>query len=89
MALKPGRVTIVYGRNLILSDMDKAVLVLMYPRSTPHVDAPEWTVEHALTIVGVPKQLQRDIIGDGSPDGIRDRVVEWNEAARSLYSVTV
>ena len=75
--------------NLQFSDLDKAVLVLMYPRSTPHPDALGWTVEHALSVVGVPNQLQGDIIGDGSADGIRDRFVEWNEVARSSYRVIV
>lgn len=64
--------------NKVLSDVDKAFLVLTYPRTTPHPDAPEWTVGHALETAGVPDEDQREIIVDGSPDEIRRRFCEWN-----------
>ena len=67
--------------EVLLSDLDKAALVIMYPRTTPHDNAPEWTIEHALFVVGVPNELQGAIIGDRSPDGIRNRFVEWSNPA--------
>ena len=73
------------GRNLVLSDLDKAVLVLMYPRVTPHPEAPEWTAEHALSIVGIHENFHRVVIGDRSPDAIREQFVRWNKAADSLH----
>ena len=72
--------------NLVLSDLDKAALVIMYPRTTPHDGAPEWSVEYALSVVGVPTELQGTIIGDRSPDGIRGRFVEWNNPTSPTHS---
>ena len=60
MVPNPGETIPVNGQNL----------VLMYPRATPHVDSSEWTVEHALNIVGVPNNQQGAIMGDKSPNGI-------------------
>ena len=68
--------------NLVFSELDKAVLVLMYPRSQPHDKASEWIVEHALKVAGVPQRRWKSIIGDRSPDGIRSRFVAWNETSR-------
>lgn len=39
--------------NYNLSEMDKAYMVIMYPRKAPHAKAPEWTFEHALEKAGV------------------------------------
>ena len=69
-------------KNVELSQLDKAALVLMYPRSQPHDKAPEWTIEHALKVAGVPQRRWKSIIGDRSPDGIRSRFVAWNETSR-------
>ena len=69
-------------KNAVFSELDKAVLVLMYPRSQPHDDASEWTIEHALKVAGVPKRYRKTIIGDRSPDGIRSRFVAWNQKSR-------
>ena len=69
-------------KNVELSQLDKAALVLMYPRSQPHDDAPEWTIERALKVVGVPKRHWKTILGDRSPDGIRSRFVAWNQKSR-------
>ena len=74
-------------KNVHLSQLDKAVLVLMYPRPQPHAQAPRWTVEHALDVVGVPQDRQGAIIGDRSPDGIRSRFMAWNKANRSFRSI--
>ena len=71
-------------QNLDFSDVDKAVLILVYPRAVPHAAALKWTIEHALSIVGVPEELQAGIIGDRSADGVRARFVEWNKTTHSL-----
>jgi len=39
--------------NQVLSDLDKAYVVITYPRATPHPEAPEWTFDHALDIAKV------------------------------------
>ena len=78
MVAKPGRCTAISQPGPDFSDLDKAFLVLTYPRSTPHPKVPWWTIEHALTIAGVPKESQQTIIGDRSPDGIRERFRAWN-----------
>ncbi|KAJ7209191.1 hypothetical protein GGX14DRAFT_697875 [Mycena pura] len=36
-----------------LSDMDKAYMVIVYPRSAPLSSAPTWTLDHALQVFGV------------------------------------
>lgn len=49
--------------NTTLSDMDKAYMVINYPRATPHADAPEWTVAHALKVLGVDEPTSQKILG--------------------------
>jgi hypothetical protein len=39
--------------NTQLSDMDKAYMVINYPRATANPAAPTWTLDHALTVAGV------------------------------------
>ena len=79
MVPNPGQSLPVSDQNLVFSNLDKAVLVLMYPRAKPHDAAPEWTAEYALSVVGVPKVFHPLIIGDRSPDGIRKRFMKWNK----------
>ncbi|KAE8244742.1 hypothetical protein A4X13_0g6310 [Tilletia indica] len=55
--------------NTELSEMDKAYIVINYPRSKPHPDAPEWTLEHALKVAGVP-------------DGVKQEIMDLAEASR-------
>ena len=85
MVPNPGQIVPVSDQNLVFSNLDKAVLVLMYPRAKPHDAAPEWTAEHALSVVGVPQVFHPVIIGDRSPDGIRKRFVKWNKTNHSLH----
>ncbi|KAJ7714749.1 hypothetical protein B0H16DRAFT_1899008 [Mycena metata] len=46
--------------NNNLSDMDKAYMVINYNRSTVHPKAPQWTLDHALHIAGVPEEIWRN-----------------------------
>ncbi|KAE8229463.1 hypothetical protein CF326_g5566, partial [Tilletia indica] len=48
--------------NTELSDMDKAYIVINYPRSEPHPEAQEWTLEHALNVAGVPNEVKQEIL---------------------------
>lgn len=88
----PGAIT---GRNFdidynyALSDMDKAYIALMYPRRWPSQSAPQWTLEAALTTIGLAQQtpslaekikdLAKAPRADGSidPTKIRDLVFKW------------
>jgi hypothetical protein len=47
--------------NYKLSDMDKAYMIINYPRPTPHALAPEWTLDHALQVSGVDPATTQDI----------------------------
>ncbi|SJX64350.1 uncharacterized protein SRS1_21007 [Sporisorium reilianum f. sp. reilianum] len=50
------------GFNAELSDVDKAYMVLQYPRATPHERAPEWTFEHALDVIRCPDPVRNAIL---------------------------
>ncbi|KAI8653321.1 ZnMc domain-containing protein [Fusarium keratoplasticum] len=75
--------------NYELSDMDKAYIALMYPRSWPSQRAPQWTLEAALRMIGLTqqtpslaekiKELAKTPGADGSIDStkIRDLVFKW------------
>jgi hypothetical protein len=45
--------------NYELSNMDKAYMVINYTRPSVHPKAPQWTVEYALKVAGVPTQIPR------------------------------
>ncbi|KAF7344143.1 ZnMc domain-containing protein [Mycena venus] len=47
--------------NHILSDMDKAYMVINYPRPKPHALAPTWTLDYALKVSGVDNATTQDI----------------------------
>ncbi|KAJ7092313.1 hypothetical protein B0H15DRAFT_905677 [Mycena belliarum] len=47
--------------NELLSDMDKAYMVINYPRPTPHGSAPQWTLDYALKVSGVDAATTQDI----------------------------
>ncbi|KAJ7851510.1 hypothetical protein B0H14DRAFT_2355253, partial [Mycena olivaceomarginata] len=48
--------------NYTHSDMDKAYIVINYPRPTPHASAPNWTLEYALKVSGVDAATTQDIM---------------------------
>jgi hypothetical protein len=75
--------------NKTLSDMDKAYMVINYPRISPHADAPQWTVAHALEVAGVDQSTSQSILGlmtlknDSVPAGeIRNQFVRYQLSQR-------
>jgi hypothetical protein len=50
-------------RQIRNSQMDKAYMVVVYPRQTPHSAAPGWTLDHALQVAGVDLQAAQAIKG--------------------------
>lgn len=69
--------------NNELSDTDKAYMVINYPRNVTHPAAPEWTLEHALGIAGVPENVQKDIAAAGTNlAAARSLFAKWNKEAR-------
>ncbi|KAI0061320.1 hypothetical protein BV25DRAFT_1826806 [Artomyces pyxidatus] len=69
--------------NSQLSQMDKAYMVINYPRAEPHPKAPDWTLETALQKAGVPADIQDAILSvpprNGRPDAheIRRLFSNW------------
>ncbi|KAJ7235845.1 hypothetical protein C8J57DRAFT_1571489 [Mycena rebaudengoi] len=47
--------------NDALSDLDKAYMVINYPRPSPHATAPQWTLDYALKVSGVDATTTQDI----------------------------
>ncbi|KAI0060135.1 zincin [Artomyces pyxidatus] len=45
-----------------VSDMDKAYMVINYPRAEPHPDAPDWTLEKALQVASLPDDYRTWIL---------------------------
>nr|GAT54779.1 predicted protein [Mycena chlorophos] len=48
--------------NHVLSSLDKASMVINYPRPKPHDKAPEWTLKHALDISSVDADTSQKIL---------------------------
>ncbi|KAI0060344.1 hypothetical protein BV25DRAFT_1888300 [Artomyces pyxidatus] len=63
--------------NSQLSQMDKAYMVINYPRAEPHPNASSWTLETALQKAGVPTDVQDAILSvppmNGRPDALEIR----------------
>jgi hypothetical protein len=69
-----------------LSDLDKAFMVIAYPRNKPHSEAPQWTIEKALDVMGVPSEVRIQILqlSSNSSAGrnakeIRDMFFDWQK----------
>ncbi|KAJ7625549.1 hypothetical protein FB45DRAFT_750464, partial [Roridomyces roridus] len=68
--------------NNELSDMDKAYMVINYPRTKPDGRAAKWTLERALDIAGVPPKVSRK--WKRLPVwSIRKAFTEWQAAERA------
>ncbi|KAK6966593.1 hypothetical protein R3P38DRAFT_3515439 [Favolaschia claudopus] len=52
--------------NNVLSELDKAYMVINYPRAKPHPSAPEWTLAYALKVAGVSGAAAKDMLALGS-----------------------
>lgn len=78
--------------NTGLSDLDKAYMVLQYPRAAPHKNSPEWTFERALEVIGCPgsvrdavldaKRRGTDSRGNVDPTNIRKLLGDWSEGVQ-------
>ncbi|KAK0549220.1 hypothetical protein OC846_004174 [Tilletia horrida] len=80
--------------NTKLSNLDKAYMVINYPRPKPHDEAPEWSLEHALTVAGVPTEVKQKMLelaemcresetGEIDPQDLRMAFSEHIKDARS------
>ena len=74
---------IVIPRNTQLSELDKAFAMVHYPRQRPHKCAPEWTISHALDVIGVHGVFRDKILRTRNPEKTRDLFTRWNAAERS------
>ncbi|KAK7683369.1 hypothetical protein QCA50_013631 [Cerrena zonata] len=70
--------------NNVLSDLDKAYVILYYPRSRRDELCQEWTISRALELVGVDGEPQKNILKTENPDSIRQMFIQWNENNRTV-----
>ncbi|KAF8068844.1 hypothetical protein FPV67DRAFT_1668901 [Lyophyllum atratum] len=86
MYFMPGRLNdqgITVDVNNKLSDMDKAYMVINYPRDKPDLTAPEWTVEYALEKAGVPLEERTEILkARHDASTMRVYFTTWNKEVR-------
>ncbi|KAF5242674.1 hypothetical protein FANTH_8583 [Fusarium anthophilum] len=83
--------------NEKLTDLDKAYMILQYPRKTMHDKAKEdgWSIEQALKVIGAPPDVTRKVLnfveedcddfGEISPVNIREVIKNWT---RTTYGLT-
>ncbi|KAJ3488067.1 hypothetical protein NLI96_g3098 [Meripilus lineatus] len=64
--------------NSELSEVDKAFAMVHYPRFTPHEKAPEWTIAHALDVLGVHGTTRDKILQSYCPKEIYGLFTAWN-----------
>lgn len=79
-----------------LSDLDKAYMILQYPRKTMHPQAAKggWSIEKALKVVGAPADVtdkvlnfvkeDADEFGEISPVNIREVIKNWIRATHGF-----
>ncbi|KAH7182410.1 uncharacterized protein B0J16DRAFT_306183, partial [Fusarium flagelliforme] len=75
-----------------LSDLDKAYMILQYPRKTMHPQAAKdgWGIEKALKVIGAPADVTHKVLtfvkedvdefGEISPVNIREVIKNWTRA---------
>lgn len=63
--------------NGSLSDLDKAYMLINYPRASAAIETPEWTFEYALEVAGVIGDAKQSILDAPSIDLIRQRFALW------------
>ncbi|ETS64624.1 hypothetical protein PaG_01094 [Moesziomyces aphidis] len=81
------------GYNKELSDLDKAYVVVQYPRENPPSEAPQWTFDYALGVIGCPESVAQqlrdakvqgtDHQGSIDPTSIRQILSDWTKASHS------
>jgi len=64
--------------NSALTPLDKAYMVINYPRPAPHPDAPEWTLAFALDVAGVDSRTTKRILDLHKQDKINDLRTTFN-----------
>ncbi|KAH8077868.1 hypothetical protein BXZ70DRAFT_690995 [Cristinia sonorae] len=65
--------------NYVLSDTDRAFMVIHYPRPSPSSEAPTWTLAKALKHLGVDSTTAKKIVADqADADKVRARFTQWN-----------
>ncbi|RBR24702.1 uncharacterized protein FIESC28_02475 [Fusarium coffeatum] len=79
-----------------LSDLDKAYMILQYPRKTMHPESAKagWSIEKALKVIGAPTEVtdkilafvedKRDEFGEISTANIREVIKNWTRATHGL-----
>jgi hypothetical protein len=69
-----------------LSEIDKAYMIINYPRPSAHPNSPKWTFEHALSVAGVKDKKTLDILmGDWNKKNysrLRRKFIQWNKLER-------
>lgn len=68
--------------NPDLSDIDKAVLVLNYPRLNPGPLVPRWTVSYAADVIGIKGESREKIVAATHPHDVRRLYSEWSKRSQ-------
>ena len=68
-------------RHHDLAPLDKAYVLINYPRAQAAADTPEWTFEHALDVAKVDAPTKAKLLQDFNAknyDGVRTKFNQWN-----------
>ncbi|KAF9461764.1 hypothetical protein BDZ94DRAFT_793381 [Collybia nuda] len=75
--------------NATFSPLDKAFMVINYPRPQTHDEEPEWTLRHALVIAGVDEDTSRLIIEEQDVTKRRFYFARYISSARQRNSAAL
>jgi len=73
-------------RHHDLSQMDKAYMLINYPREQPAASTPEWTFEHALQVAKVDARTTATLLqqyNNKQYDRVRATFNNWNAVMQS------
>ena len=73
-------------RNQVLDDMDKAYMLINYPRAEAAPETPEWTFEHALDVAGVDATAKATLLEHWAAkkyEDVRTTFNNWNAIAQA------
>ena len=68
-------------RHYDLDDLDKAYILINYPRAQAAADTPSWTFEHALNVAKVDSSMKAALLRDFNAknyDNVRTKFNQWN-----------
>ena len=74
-------------RHFDLSDLDKAYMIVNYPRPNPSPESPQWTVEHALKVAKVDAKTSETILQfwkSGDWKSVRRTFNAWNAIMQAV-----